>query len=52
MPVNQTQSFGIMSPYKTEEQVISEPEVVTVILHYEQEGEEGWDKEATKSASQ
>ena len=42
-----------MSPHKSErEQIISEPEVVTVTLHYEQDGRQERGKEVTESAYQ
>lgn len=42
-----------MSPHKSErEQIISEPEVVTVTLHYEQDDRQERGKEVTESASQ
>lgn len=43
-------AFGTASPHKAErEQAISEPVVVTVIFHYEQDRGEGSGKEITKS---
>lgn len=42
--------FGIVSPHRAErKQMISEPVLVAVIFHYEQDGREGRGKETTKS---